>query len=203
MISGILVLLVMCVSDLKLGTPKCGPLTALMHSVPAPGLTVCPKLLTWLFLMNPMPSLSCGKVIPNRPQALLQRKSAEMTLLFVRVTADRVRNRVVRLESAVIVVMLFLSVVTCPLKMLAAGPTTCAQTPLNLLSVNRCVLRLELPKAQSAARQTGMVWVPAFGVGLRLVRIRRALNWHGCPLASDTAVSSGGGFAGCAGETRK
>lgn len=174
--SGTLPLRVIRVRVVKLGMPNRGPLTSLIQSVPAPLLTVRWKALVLLFLISPILTFKCGSAIPNRPQALLQRQSAVITPLFVRVRASRVKNRVVRLSVAVSVVILFLKVVTCPLNMLAAGPTTWAQTPLNLRRVNSCVLRLVLLKAQEAARQTGIAWVPALGVGVRFVRTRRALQ---------------------------
>lgn len=165
-------------TGLKLGMPNLGPLTALRQIVPAWLLTSDVTSWTLLFRVKCILMLTWVNARPNRSNALLQRNDASMTPLFVLIRPSNVRHRVVTFDVVVMVVAFFLSVVTCLLKIEAAGPSRWAQTPFVLCRVKWVVFRLVSLKIQDAARQTGSVCELAMGLGRRFVRIRSALNWQ-------------------------
>lgn len=177
------------VIPLTLTRPASGPLTDLTKTVPAPLATVVLKPVALLGLTKAAPTFKPGKAVSKRPQALLQSASVVMTLLFVRVIPRTVHATVVEFEVIAIVDALFLSVVICVLMIVAAGPAKWAQIPLVLAKVKWLVVRLVSLKMKVAARQTGIVWVLAMGLGIRFVRIRNALKSQP-PLATRYSLSS-------------
>lgn len=121
--------------------------------------------------------MQVGNARVSRPHALLQTAPVVMTRLFVWATPLKVQATVVVFEVMVNLVILFLRVVICPLNILRAEPANCLQTPFGLRKLKWVVVRVEPWNIHEAARQTGMVWVLAVGLGrLRLMRSRRALK---------------------------